>query len=122
MLEKVQRNVREWTWLIRYLALACLFGSVYTLLLRPVKKQVLTALRELPLRPANKLITAGGVTGQATALHGREAAETLIAESENNPALKKLSALKDHLVEKVRSEPAGASQLVQSWLREGGVE
>lgn len=122
MLEKVQRNVREWTWLIRYLALACLFGSVYTLLLRPVKKQVMTALRELPLRPANKLIASGEVTGQTAALHGREAAETLIVEPESNPALKRLSALKDHLVEKVRSEPAGASQLVQSWLREGGVE
>ena len=43
-LEKIQRNLREWTWLLRYAALACLFGSVYLLLLRPVKKQVLTAL------------------------------------------------------------------------------
>ena len=45
----------NWTWLLRYLALACLFGSVYLLLLRPVKKQLLTAFRELPLagrRPA----------------------------------------------------------------------
>ena len=37
--ERVQRNLREWAWLVRYLALGCLFGSVYLLLLRPVKKQ-----------------------------------------------------------------------------------
>ncbi len=40
MLEKVQRSLRQWTWLLRYAALACLFASVYLLLLRPVKKQL----------------------------------------------------------------------------------
>ncbi len=59
MLEKLQRNLRNWTWLLRYLALACLFGSVYLLLLRPLKKQLLTAFRELPLRAAASRPIAG---------------------------------------------------------------
>ena len=124
MLEKVQRSLREWTWLVRYLALACLFGSVYMLLLRPVKRQLLTALRELPARPAARLISGGEV--QPGGLGGEAKPEALDGILEvadvDNPALKKLSALKNHLVEKVKAEPVGASQLVQNWLREGGVE
>ena len=59
MLEKVQRTLQHWTWLLRYAALGCLFGSVYMLLLRPLKKQVLTALRELPLRDSRRRMLAG---------------------------------------------------------------
>ena len=125
LLEKVQRNLRQWTWLLRYVALGCLFGGVYLLVLRPVKKQVLTALRELPSAPATRLIAAGEV--QAPGLPGGRRPESLpdilgMADTEDNPALKKLAVLKNHLVEKVKTEPAGASQLVQNWLREGGVE
>jgi flagellar biosynthesis/type III secretory pathway M-ring protein FliF/YscJ len=125
LLDKTQRNLRQWTWLLRYLALACLFGGVYLLVLRPVKKQVLTALRELPARPATRLLATGEV--QAAGLSGGRREGSLpevlgVAETEDNPALKKLSVLKNHLVEKVKTEPAGASQLVQNWLREGGVE
>ncbi len=126
MLDKIQRNLREWTWLLRYAALACLFGSVYLLLLRPVKTQVLTALRALPARPSTKLISAGEVQA-AGELAGQRPTQSLdnildVSDQENNPAMKKLSVLKSHLVDKVKAEPAGASQLVQNWLREGGVE
>ncbi len=125
LLEKMQRNLRQWTWLLRYLALGCLFGSVYLLVLRPVKRQVLTALRELPAPPATRLIGAGEM--QASGLSGGRNSESLpdilgVSDAEDNAALKKLSVLKNHLVEKVKTEPAGASQLVQNWLREGGVE
>ena len=126
MLEKTQRNLREWTWLLRYLALACLFGSVYWLLLRPVKKQVLTALRALPSRPAAKMLAGGEVqtAGDLAAQRKPESLDNILDASaqEDNPALKKLSLLKNQLVDKVKAEPAGASQLVQNWLREGGVE
>jgi flagellar M-ring protein FliF len=125
LLEKVQRNLHEWTWLLRYLALGCLFGSVYMLLLRPVKKQVLTALRALPARPAaaNKLISGGEVQPQeAAAARKPDALQGILGVAEADPALKQLSALKTRLADKVKAEPAGASQLVQNWLREGGVE
>jgi flagellar M-ring protein FliF len=127
MLEKVQRNVREWTWLLRYLALACLFGSVYMLVLRPVKKQVLTALRALPARPAvpGRMISGGEVQTPGLASAGQpDSLDGVLApgNAEDYAALKKLSLLKNQLVSKVKAEPAGASQLVQNWLREGGVE
>jgi len=79
---------------------------------------VMTALRELPARAAaGKLVLTADAQGQ-----GLESGGPVLEALETNPALKKLGALKNQLVEKVRSEPAGASQLVQSWLREGGVE
>jgi flagellar M-ring protein FliF len=125
-LEKTQRNLREWTWLLRYLALACLFGSVYWLLLRPVKKQILTALRALPSRPAARMLSGGEVqaAGELAAQRKPDSLDNILDASaqEDNPALKKLSLLKNQLVDKVKAEPAGASQLVQNWLREGGVE
>ena len=41
---------------------------------------------------------------------------------EGDPGIKRLSALKNHLVEKVKTEPAGATRLIQNWLHEGGVD
>ena len=56
--------LRNFTWLFRYAALACLFASVYVLLLRPVKNQLLTTFRELPKRLAAtpKSDVIGGAT------------------------------------------------------------
>ncbi len=125
-MERIQRNLRNWAWIFRYLALGCLFGSVYILLLRPVKKQLLTALRELPLRPLGKKQLAAEASVGA-AVSGMVSASPLpevldLAGLESDPSLKKLSLLKNHLVEKVKTEPGGASRLIQNWLREGGVE
>src|SRR5208337_131280 len=124
LMDRVQRGLRNWSWVFRYLALACLFGSVYTLLLRPVKKQLLTILRELPLRPASKPAIAEAATAQVTSASQQEALEEILgaAGQDGDVSLKKLAILKNHLVEKVKTEPAGASRLVQNWLREGGAE
>ncbi len=117
-MERVQRSVRDWAWLFRYLALGCLFGSVYMLLLRPVKKQLMTAMRQLALRGSGK-----AAAGETSASGASELPEVLdLAGLGSDPSLKKLTLLKNHLVEKVRTEPVGASRLVQNWLREGGVE
>ena len=125
MLDKLQRNLRNWTWLLRYLALACLFGSVYLLLLRPLKKQMLTAFRELPLRAAASRPIAGEAkSGEVLPVPKNDSLEDILAggSGSDDPSLKKLAVLKSRLVEKVKNEPAGASQLVQNWLQEGGVE
>jgi flagellar biosynthesis/type III secretory pathway M-ring protein FliF/YscJ len=124
LLEKVQRNLRNWTWLFRYLALGCLFGSVYMLLLRPLKKQLLTAFRELPARAAaGRHLAEEAKAGKLTGPKAESLEDILgVASIDDDPSLKKLAALKSHLVEKVKTEPAGASQLVQNWLHEGGVE
>jgi flagellar M-ring protein FliF len=119
--ERIQRLLRNFTWLFRYGALACLFASVYMLLLRPLKKQLLTTFRELPKR-----LSAGS---PAAAISGNVVAGAAELESilgppagEGDAAFKKISVLKKHLADKVHTEPAGATRLIQNWLHEGGVD
>jgi flagellar M-ring protein FliF len=119
--EKIQRMLRNFTWLFRYGALACLFASVYVLLLRPLKKQLLTTFQELPKR-----LAAGAVKGeiQGAGVPGAAELESILGKpvGEGDAAFKKISVLKKHLVEKVHNEPAGATRLIQNWLHEGGVD
>ena len=96
---------------IRRLAL---FLIVYFLMLRPVKTQVLTALRELPTRMARSSKELGGA---ATA-----AAVAVEIEPPGAEQARRATALKRQLSEKVKTEPAVASRLVQSWMRDGGKE
>ncbi len=119
--EKIQRLLRNFTWLFRYAALACLFASVYVLLLRPLKKQLLVTFRELPKRLAAR--PPVGQMGGA-AVPGAAELESILGKpvGEGDAAFKKISVLKKHLVEKVHSEPAGATRLIQNWLQEGGVD
>jgi flagellar M-ring protein FliF len=123
-MERAQRGLRNWAWVFRYLALACLFGSVYMLLLRPVKKQFMTMLRELPSRATGKPAMVEAAAAQVAAAPPPEALEEILAATgqDGDGSLKKLAVLKNHLVEKVKTEPAGASRLIQNWLREGGAE
>ena len=46
--EHWRRLLEPWVWMLRYVGLAALFVVVYFLILRPVKKQAMTAFRELP--------------------------------------------------------------------------
>ena len=119
--EKIQRMLRNFTWLFRYAALACLFASVYVLLLRPLKKQLLATFRELPKRLVASAATKeiGGVAVPSSA-----ELESILGKpvGEGDAAFKKISVLKKHLVEKVHSEPAGATRLIQNWMHEGGVD
>ena len=120
--ERVQRILRNFTWLLRYAALACLFASVYVLLLRPVKKQIIATFRDFPKRLAAK---AGAAVSEGS-LPADDAAEleAILGKpiGEDEASYKKVSLLKKHLVEKVKAEPASATRLIQNWLHEGGVD
>jgi len=106
--EKVKHMIEPWTWTLRYIGLAALFLVVYWLVLRPVKRQALTAFRELPGKVAGRLAPeiagAGGnaILGE-TAAGGNRATE-----------------LKRLLTDKVKAEPEAASRLVQSWVQQEG--
>lgn len=103
MPEKVRVQISHWAGALRYFGIAMLFAVVYFIILRPVKKQVLTAFRELPKKMAGSapgLIASNGSDGQVLA-------------AENS-----VTGLRKQLVDKVKSEPATATKLVQSWIRE----
>lgn len=114
-LETTRRLVVEWSGLLRYAGVAALFLIVYFLMLRPVKKQVLAAFRELPKRiaqPPKEL--AEGAAAAASAVE--------IELPAGSAGAKRASALKKQLAEKVRTEPGAASRLVQTWIREGNAQ
>jgi len=96
-------------WALRYVAVAALFLVVYLLILRPVKRQALAAFRELPAKLAQRVAPpplpasagAGPLEVTGPAIEGQRAAQ-----------------LKRMLSEKVKAEPATASRLVESWVKE----
>lgn len=113
-LETTRRLVMQWSGLLRYGGIFALFLIVYSLILRPVKKQALAALRELPARVTQKtkeMSKAGGAGAVATA--GVE-----IELPPGTEQARRATTLKKQLAEKVRTEPAAASRLVQTWIRE----
>jgi flagellar M-ring protein FliF len=108
----IRRLLQQWSFLLRYAGIVLLFLIVYMLILRPVKKQVLTAFRELPARiaHAHKELPKGDSPARGVEIELPEATDQA----------KRASALKKQLSEKVRKEPAAASRLVQTWIRDSG--
>lgn len=109
--ERWRKLLEPWAWTLRYIGLALLFAVVYFLILRPVKKQALAAFRELP----GKLAGGGGHEGKGLPGNGEIKAGSEGGEATvENPTAQQLTKL---LAEKVKSEPANASRMVESWVR-----
>ena len=107
--EHWRKLLEPWLWILRYAGVAALFVVVYFLILRPVKKQAVAAFRELPGKVAQQksslpLNSPGGVSA-------------LEPEGQAQGA-GRANQLKKMLTEKVKAEPAAASRLVESWVRE----
>jgi flagellar M-ring protein FliF len=106
--ERVRVTLNDWSSIIRYAALILLFVLAYGLLLRPLKKQLLTTFRELPARLASQKSQIAGESDLASGQLGAL-----------SPEQQRAIALKKQLVEKVKSEPAATGKLIQAWLQEG---
>ena len=98
--ERIRTLLVDWSSVLRQAGLLALFLLAYLLLLRPVKKQVVTAFRELPQQVS---AAQGQLQNSGGELDGQRAL-----------------VLKKQLADKVKAEPVSASRLVQAWLREGG--
>ncbi len=117
-LERGTRVVQQWSGILRYAGIGLLFLIVYFLILRPIKKQTLASLRALPARQskAGKELVgdAIGTPGSATTLEAG-------GLPQSPEGAKRAAQLKHQLAEKIKAEPAVASRLVQSWIREDKV-
>src|SRR5581483_4090007 len=103
--QKVRVTLNDWSSYVRYAALLVLFLLAYMLLLRPIKKQLLTTFRELPAKvSANRMQVAG------VELTPGQDPTTL------PPAQQRVVTLKKQLMERVTAEPAAASKLIQAWI------
>jgi flagellar M-ring protein FliF len=109
--EHVRRLIEPWAWALRYVALGALFLVVYWLVLRPIKKQALTAFRELPGKVVGKLAPRTPST-PGTEPRPEGSSPELVGKRANQ--------LKRLLTEKVKAEPESASRLVQGWIEQEG--
>ena len=108
--DKVRGLLAPWTGVLRYVGITLLFLAVYMLVLRPVKKQALQAFKQIPAqlaRAAQPLAAGASAAGEATI--------ELPGSSEES---RRAAALKKQLAEKIKSEPASSSRLVQTWIRD----
>jgi flagellar M-ring protein FliF len=109
-LEKVQRVANDWSSVLRYVLLGGVFAVVYLLLIRPVKKQFIAILKELPKRVAQQSVAVPNTIDSAGA----------IGAMPDTPDAKRAQVLKKQVLDKVVAQPAAASRLVQGWIGEGG--
>jgi flagellar M-ring protein FliF len=107
IIEKVRIGLADWSSLVRYAALILLFLLAYALLLRPLKKQLLTTFRELPAAISSKKQPVTGVD----LAPGQELA-TLAPDQQRSVNLKK------QLLQKATAEPVATSKLIQAWIHE----
>ena len=108
--EKIRTLLMDWSSYVRILSLLLLFGVTYLLVLRPVKKQI---IRVLNLPPPNHTAHLASATNANAAL--RESDE--LNDGANGP--RHVTRLKNDISTRVKQEPASASRLVQSWIRDG---
>jgi len=100
--ERILHVIQPWAWTLRYIGLAALFLVVYWLVLRPVKKQAMTAFRELPGKVVAQLKPQTG---------GTEGLQLATPEG-------RARQLKQTLTDRVKAEPESASRLVQTWVQQ----
>ncbi|HEY1462229.1 MAG TPA: flagellar basal-body MS-ring/collar protein FliF [Terriglobales bacterium] len=109
VVEKVRVGLNNWSSVVRYAALIGLFLLAYLLLLRPMKKQVMTTLKELPARVVNN-----------QKLAAVQAELSVDGSNALPPAQQRAITIKKQLIDKAKSEPVATSRLIQGWIHEGG--
>jgi len=120
-LERWPRLLQQWSGALRYLGIAALFLIMYFLMLRPIKKQALAAFRQLPGRLARPL--KEGAAGNLRAEVPAGAAPPEVPDlPQGTEVAKRAALLKRQLTDKVKTEPAVAGRLVQTWIREANAK
>lgn len=130
--DRVRVMAEKWMWVIRDVVLLLLFALAYVLFLRPVKDQLVKAFdRFAPLslpRGAVRQAAAGTPAGSGAPMGASLAgqAEGFEADAdfekelgEAGSEVQRVVRLKRLLADKVKTDPAAASQLVRHWIREG---
>lgn len=121
---RVEHVVQDWSALLKYVGLAVLALFIYLSFLKPLTNRVLASISET--KPA--LSTGRGMVAlpdgaQAKGEGGRPASEETFLDfgqemADTGSEVKRAVALKRHLVDKIKTEPAAASRLVQNWVRQ----
>ena len=111
---QVRTVLVQWSSLLRYAGIAALFFVVYLTFLRPIKKQLLSAFRELPGRI---VALKAGAREEAT-VFSPAGSDVGVLTGSSPTESQRLAGLKKQLADKVKAEPASASRLIQGWMNE----
>jgi len=109
-LQRAQRVANDWSSVLRYALLGLVFLVVYFIVIRPVKKHFISVLKQLP-KQVHSLSTEAANTIEAG---------VVVPGLPDTAEAKRARLLKQQVIEKVVSQPAVASRLVQGWIGEGG--
>ena len=104
LVDRSRRVLSDWSWLLRSAGIFAIFIVVYLMVLRPIKKQIITSL-SLP----GRMVSAGQIAGQH---------EQVVIAAQQPEETRKLSSLTKQLATKVAAEPALSTKLVQNWIGE----
>jgi flagellar M-ring protein FliF len=107
-LDKWRLLVQPWVGALRYVGITLLFLVVYALVLRPVKKHAIAAFKQIPTHLAKPLPAAANASNSLASIDLPQGSEEA----------KRAGALKKDLTDKIKAEPAAASRLVQTWIRD----
>ncbi len=116
--------VDKWINIIRYGALFLLFVLVYLLVLRPIKRQIVMTIQELPKQLGMTKNAGESLPGAKNGIPLHKEEDTAALEASlsqlGNTSLENKQAilLKRNLLDKVKKEPAGASRLIQNWMKQ----
>jgi len=109
---RVSNVVQGWANALRYVAIALLFAVVYFFVLRPVRKQLLVTMRQATSQSAVQAAAIAAAAAKQPLPAGTAGAAGLPPSQVGDPELRR------QIVDKVKREPAGASRLIQSWVRQ----
>ena len=121
---RIEHVVQDWSSLFKYGTIALVALFIYLSFLKPLTNRVLTFLTESkPTLAAGRGVTALPVDTQAKVAGGSPALAQPFMDfsqemGDSGSEVKKAIALKRQLVDKIKTEPAAASRLVQNWVRQ----
>jgi flagellar M-ring protein FliF len=122
--QRVVPIVDKWLNVIRYGALIILFLLIYMLVLRPIKRQIVTTFQELPKQLGMAKAVREALPGSVAGIPATKGDDTANLEASisqlggSSMEAKQAVMLKKNLLEKVKKEPATASRLIQNWMRQ----
>ncbi len=121
--DRIAPFVNDFLPALRYLALIVLFLLVYALILRPIKKSVVTSFREIPERLAAAAPAAalGATAAEAAASAPGTPPSAAAVPPEltaGSPEAKQAAALREAIAQRAVREPQQIGRLIQDWVRQ----
>ena len=116
-LEKTRTLLMDWIGYVRIAALMLLFGVTYLMVLRPVKKQLIRSLNAAQPKDGPRLGSKSGAGASPALPEGDEFRDHVPGAGQRERP--QLTRLRDDISTRVKHEPASASRLVQSWIKDG---